>query len=901
MATPDDQVTQRGDNAAYHAMTVEQVMRRLGTSVNGLSGNDVALRLSEHGPNALPEPPRPSVLRRLLAQFSNVLIGVLLLATAVTALLGHWVDTVVIASVVLINAAIGFVQEGRAEAAIGALRNLLAPRATVTREGRRQTVPAEQLVPGDCISLESGDRVPADMRLVQVSHLTIEEALLTGESVPVRKAVIEVAPDAVLGDRTCMAYSGTLVVEGTATGVVIATGIRSELGRISRLLGGVLQLTTPLVRQMERFARGLTGFLLLVALAVFGFATLIREMPAADVFMIVVSLFVAAIPEGLPAVLTIALAAGVQVMAAQNAIVRRLPSIETLGAISVICSDKTGTLTRNEMQVVSLVTADGTFAIGGEGYSPVGDIDGAADPELVRAAGQVAALCNNAALACTDGEWFTEGDPMEGALLAFAAKCGANWKDRPTSLASLPFDAAWRYMAVLHDIDNTRWILLKGAPEQVLEACASEYATGSSRPVRMVWWHAQADVIASRGQRVLALARKQHDGDSLGHPDVRHGLELLALIGLLDPPRPEAITAVTACRAAGIDVKMITGDHRVTAAAIGQQIGLNRHDSVLVGAEIDALDDDALAEAVSRTDVFARTSPEHKLRLVNALQSRGAVVAMTGDGVNDAPALKRADVGIAMGLKGSEAAREAAAMVLADDNFASIVEAVRRGRTVYANLRKVVSFLLPINGGESISLIVAVLLGIMLPITPLQILWINMVSSVALALPLAFEPPERLIMHQRPRRADEPILSRFILWRVILVSTLFAAGIFGQFEWALLRGADVETARTMAVNTLVALEVAYLFAVRYQFQSPFTLEGLRGTRPVLIALGAIVLMQSAFTWLPALQSVFGTRDLTAVDILLCATSGLVLLVVIEVDRLAARGWKRLFSRGHISR
>lgn len=868
----------------HWAMSADEVLRALGTMPAGLDAAEAAARLERHGPNRLPEPPRPSALARLARQFGNLLIVVLIIAAGITALLGHWIDTGVILAVVIVNAVIGFVQEGRAEQAMEALRDMLAPCASVLRGGQRQGVDASQLVPGDIVLIEAGGRVPADLRLIEVANLTAEEAMLTGESLPVRKALAPVAAEAPLGDRSSMAFSGTMIAEGTGTGVVVATGPATQIGRISDMMSVVEVLTTPLIAQMSRFAKVLTGFVLAVAALVLAFTSLVRGTPFAEGFIVVVGLIVAAIPEGLPAVLTVTLAIGVQRMAARSAIIRRLPSIETLGAVSVICSDKTGTLTRNEMVVARIATAEGDAEVGGAGYAPEGDVTGASGAALP-GLGRIAALCNTAHLR-HDGAWRVEGDPMEGALLALAGKLGAPWQDRPAPEAAIPFDARYRYMAVLQD----GMILLKGAPEALLSRCDS--ALGATGPLDRAAWEERAEAIAADGMRVLALAQKPHDGPALDHADVEAGLVLVGLVGLIDPPRPEAIAAVADCRRAGIAVKMITGDHAGTAATIGRQIGLARPDRVLTGVQIDALDDEALIGAAAGTDVFARTSPEHKLRLVMALQAPGAVVAMTGDGVNDAPALKRADAGIAMGQKGSQAAREASDLVLADDNFASIVEAVRQGRTVYENLKKVITFLLPVNGGESMSLIIAVLFALTLPITPLQILWVNMLSSVALAMALAFEPPEKGVMARPPRPASAPILSRFVLWRIMLVSVLFTIGIFGQFEMALATGADLDVARTMAVNTLVAMEVFYLFSVRYRHGASATVEGSRGTPAVLIALAVVLALQALLTYAPPLQALFGAAALSLSQLATCAAAGAVLLAVLEFDKRAAAFWKR---------
>jgi calcium-translocating P-type ATPase len=874
-------------NPDWWTLPADQVLDGLKTSRDGLDKAQAEERLAAHGPNKLPEAPRPGALIRLARQFNNLLILVLIGAAAITAALGHWIDTGVIMAVVIINAVIGFVQEGKAEAALEALRDMLAPRANVIRAGERMSIPGSDLVPGDVVVLEAGDRIPADLRWLELAGLTVEEAILTGESVPVRKALDPVDAEAALGDRSSAGFSGTMVAEGTGSGVVTATGGQTEIGRISTLMAGVETLKTPLIQQMEVFAKVLTGFIMALAAGILAFTMLLRDMAFSEAFMIVVGLFVAAIPEGLPAVLTVTLAIGVQSMARRNAIIRRLPIIETLGAVSTICSDKTGTLTRNEMMVASVVTARDLVTVTGQGYAPEGDLSGG-DRKTLAAIGRVAALCNTAALVRGDAGWRVEGDPMEGALLAFAGKLGAAVDARPRPDASIPFDARYRYMAVLQD----GLVLLKGAPERLMAHCASQMGPDGPEPLDKPYWDAASAQIAAQGQRVLAFAQMPFDGGELSHDAVSEGLILLGLVGLIDPPRDEAITAVAECHQAGISVKMITGDHAGTAAAIARQIGLRQTDQALTGADIDQMDDCALEGAIRRTDVFARTSPEHKLRLVQALQARGQVVAMTGDGVNDAPALKRADAGIAMGQKGSEAAREASDFVLADDNFASIAEAVKQGRTVYANLKKVIAFLLPVNGGESISLIIAVLFGLMLPITPLQILWVNMVSSVALAMSLAFERPEAAIMRQPPRRADAPILSRFILWRVFLVSILFAIGIFGQFALAQVQGASVEAARTMALNTLVAMEVFYLFSVRYRHGWSLTWAGAKGTPAVLIAVALVVVLQAGFTYLPVMQALFDTVALSPGQVAQCAFAGVVLLLVLEFDKHAAALWKR---------
>lgn len=877
------------DKQAWHALPPNDTLNRLDSQAAGLDTQIAQERHLTHGANRLPEPPKRSPVIRFLLHFHNILIYVLIAAAVVTALLDHWVDTGVILAVVVVNAIIGFLQEGKAEQAMAAIRQMLAPHAAVLRDGKRTTIAGEMLVPGDIVLLEAGDKVPADLRLLQAYGLQVQEAILTGESVPVDKQVDIVPAEAALGDRTNLAFSGTTVTSGQAQGVVVAIGEHTEIGRISGLLAGVEILTTPLVEQMSVFAKWLTLFILSVAALIFAFGYFVQHQSFGDLFMAVVGLSVAAIPEGLPAVLTITLAVGVQAMAKRNAIVRRLPAIETIGAVSVICTDKTGTLTRNEMLVASVITVGQAYSVDGEGYSPQGNIE---PPPKVAATiteiGLAALLCNDAELKQHDDAWQVEGDPMEGALLAFAAKIGQHHRSDWARTDVIPFDSRHKFMASLHhDHAQQARIIVKGAPEVLLAMCQQQRsADGQAQALDSAYWHEQAETIAASGQRVLAFASRtvppQHT--VLAITDVQGHLTLLGLVGLIDPPRPEAIIAIADCHRAGIRVKMITGDHAATATAIGRQVGLQHPDKVLTGGELDLLDDSALAAAVLDTDVFARTTPEHKLRLVTALQAHALTVAMTGDGVNDAPALKRADVGIAMGNKGSEAAKEAAELVLADDNFASIAAAVREGRTVYDNIKKVISWTLPTNAGEAAVIIVALLLGLTLPITPVQILWINMITAVTLGIALAFEPTEAKTMQRPPRPRHQPLLTGTLVWHIILVASLFLSGVFGVYAYALDQGYPLELARTLAMNTLVVMEIFHLFFIRNMYTTSLTWQAVRGTKMVWLAVIAVIVAQLAITYVPALQAIFGTQAVAFSDGLLVVGIGVALFVLVELEK-----------------
>ncbi|MDR1968263.1 MAG: HAD-IC family P-type ATPase, partial [Burkholderiaceae bacterium] len=884
-----------------HALPPSQVAGMQRTDVHlGLSAAEAARRLAAHGPNALPQPPRRHWLQRFGAQFANALIGFLLAAAVVAGALGHWIDGAVVVVVVLVNAIVGVLQEGKAEAAMDALHNMLTPEARVVRDGVRQVVDVASLTPGDVVLIEAGDRVPADLRLVDARALRIDEALLTGESVAAEKSTAAVAAAAPLGDRSNMAFSGTLVAAGQGRGVVIATGMGTEIGRISALLNAIAPLTTPLLRQIDRFGRQLTLFALLTAAALFAFAVTLRGYAWPDAFMTVVALAVGFVPEGLPAVITITLAIGVQRMAARHAIVRQLPAVETLGATSVICSDKTGTLTRNEMTCHRLLTAGGECLATGTGYAPVGMLlrTGGGEPGAdMRMLARVGLLCNDAALIESADQWHVTGDPMEGALLALAIKAALMPQaehDAHPRRDVIPFDAAHRYMATLHALpqgDGGTLLLVKGAPEPVLAMCANALA-GDGRaaaPLITADWLAGIDRIAASGERVLAFAfrRLPQPLERIGEPHLRE-LTLAGLVGFIDPPRPEAIAAVADCRSAGIAVKMITGDHAATACAIAAQLGLAQDPVVLTGAQLDALDDRALPALAQGAQVFARTSPEHKLRVVRALQSQGAVVAMTGDGVNDAPSLKQADVGIAMGHKGTEAAKEAAQIVLADDNFASIVAAVSEGRVVYDNIRKVLAWTLPTNGGEALAVIGALMFGLTLPLTTAQILWINMALTITLGLVLAFEPPEDGVMRRPPRPARAALLTPFMLWRLALVSMLFALAVHLVMLWGQARSLPLEATRTLAVNTLCALEIGYLFSVRYLHATSLTWRGARGTPAVLYAILTVVTLQLAFTYTPWMQALFNSRALRLPDLLLAPALGALVMFLLEAEKALLR-------------
>jgi magnesium-transporting ATPase (P-type) len=889
------------ETKVWHSLSTEDTLAALESSLEGLTDEQVSARLQTFGANKLPEVAQRSVWLRFLSQFHNILIYVLICAALITGLLGHLVDTSVIVAVVIINAIIGFYQEGKAEKAMEAIRQMLALRASVIRSGQRQVVAGEQLVPGDVVFLEAGDKLPADLRILDCHSLQVQESILTGESVAVEKHTSAVADDASLGDRFNIGFSGTTVTSGQGTGVVVATGGNTEIGRIGGMLSEVQLLETPLTVQMAVFARWLTFFVLALSILmlIFGYFILLHDFT--DLFMAVVGIAVAAIPEGLPAVLTITLAVGVKAMAKRNAIVRRLPAIETLGSVSVICSDKTGTLTRNEMMVDTLVTASEQFSVKGRGYEPSGDLESSNSTITIPIIGlehtpllelaRVASLCNDAELSQINNQWQGVGDPMEIALLALASKIGVDNEEMRNQWARtdvIPFDSKYQYMATLiHNHKQHGLIFIKGAPEKIVSLCFQQSEANNTRQaLNKEYWLEKANSIASGGRRVLAFAMKpvHPEHTVLEHADVQDSMVFLGLVGLIDPPRQEAIEAIAKCHQAGIDVKMITGDHALTASAIGKQLGLTHSDQVLTGQELAQLSDEQLNQLVCKTGIFARTSPEQKLRLVMALQAQGMTVAMTGDGVNDAPALKRAGVGVAMGKTGSEAAKEASEIVLADDNFSSIVAAIKEGRTVYQNIKKVISWTLPTNAGEALTIVLALVLGLSLPITPVQILWINMITAVTLGIALAFEPTAENTMRRPPRAHDEALLSGGLLWHIVLVAGLFLAGVFSMYEYAISKGYSEQLARTIAMNTLVVLEIFHLFFIRNMNLSRLTVKALLGTRILWIAIIIVSLGQLAITYVPWLQLVFETQAISLLDGGLIISVGAIMFCIIEIEK-----------------
>ena len=868
----------------------EAVLAALGAGADGLRSPDAADRLARVGPNRLPPPERDPLWKRIAVHFDDVLIYILLVSAVLKAILGDWVDFTVILAVAVINATIGFVQEGRAESALNGIRQMLSVHAEVRRDGAWARVDADDVVPGDVVRVRSGDKVPADLRLLQATNLRVEESALTGESVAATKRVAAVDADAGVGDRTSMLFSGTLVAAGQGVGVVTATGEATEIGRIQTMISEVSSLETPLTRQLDRFGKGLAVLILGMAVVMVLVGRLVHDFTVPELVSASIGFAVAAVPEGLPALVTITLALGVQQMARRRAITRKLPAVETLGSVTTICSDKTGTLTKNEMTARTVVTRGRSFAVSGVGYAPDGEVtlagpdggrgpraDLAADPDLAAVAAAMM-LCNDARVVpagsgegAQDGGWRLVGEPTEGAVRTLGMKAGVatqGW----SRVAVVPFESENKFMATLdRDPDGGLHVHLKGAPDRVLDVCTTQTSTsGAPEPLDRAFWEEQIDELGGQGLRVLAAARGRAPAD----PPVELveslvDLELCGLVGIVDPPRPEAVAAIAQCRDAGIRVKMITGDHAGTALAIGREMGIvdgtdggatggAGAPAVLTGPELQAMTTEQLRAVVRDVDVYARTSPEHKIRIVSALQAHGEVVSMTGDGVNDAPALTQADVGVAMGIKGTEATKDAAEVVLADDNFATIERAVEEGRRIYDNIRKSVLFLLPTNGAQSLVILVAVLFGLTLPLAPVQVLWINMITAVTLSLGLAYERAEPDVMSRPPRDPKASILDAVFARRILAVSLLIGGATMFAFYAERAVGAPLAEAQTTAVTMLALGQLAYLFNCRFLDRSSLTLDVLRGNRVIWLSAASLIALQCVFVYVPFMHDWFGS-------------------------------------------
>lgn len=902
--------------SAHHGLAAHEVVLLMQTDLHrGLSDREAGDRLARFGPNALPAGGGAGLLRRVQRQFHHPLIYVLLASGVITAGLGEYVDSAVIFGVVAVNAVVGFIQESKAEAALEGLRSMIQTLGRVVRDGRERTVPSAELVPGDLVLLATGDKVPADMRLVRVGELRVDESALTGESAPVTKDEVVLPERLAVADRRNMAYSGTLVTAGGGAGIVVATGAETQLGEIHRLVGASEPLATPLTEKLGEFSRILTVAILGLAAATFAVG-LLRGQGAAETFTAAIALAVGAIPEGLPAAVTITLAIGVSRMARRRAVIRRLPAVETLGSTSIICSDKTGTLTENQMTVRTIWTPEARFEATGSGYSPQGallDATGApatGSDQALRWSLLAGAACTDAVVTEEDGRWTVAGDPTEGAMVVVAHKAGwapAEVGELLPRRATIPFSSERQFMATLHSDGpedtggtGTGWVVLaKGALERVLDLCGTQMDTrGELRALDRDAVLRAAEELAAGGLRVLATAvRRVGRPDDFDETGLVGTLTLTGLQAMLDPPRAAATAAVTACRSAGIAVKMITGDHASTATAIARHVGLLDGDAdgeagpasgvVLTGTELAALSSEEFGEAVEHARVFARVSPEQKLRLVQALQARGHVVAMTGDGVNDAPALRQAGIGIAMGRVGTEVAKDASDMVLTDDDFATIEAAVEEGRGVFDNLTKFITWTLPTNIGEGMVILVAIMLGASLPILPTQILWINMTSAVALGLMLAFEPKEEGIMTRPPRDPGQALLTGGLMVRILLVSTLLVAGSWWLFQWELAHGAALPEARTAALNLFVVVEAFYLFSCRSLTRSAWQI-GLFSNRWIVVGVSVQAIGQLAITYLPAMNATFDTAPIGLDVWLRILAIALVSSLVVGVDKRLRR-------------
>ncbi len=894
--------TPSGDTAPRQVwqQTVDAVLAQTKSQAAGLSSADAAERLNTCGPNALPEKKGKPGWLRFLAHFNDVLIYVLLAAAALTAIMGHWVDTLVILGVTVINALIGHIQESNAEKSLQGIRNMLSSDARVQRNGKHETIPTRDLVPGDIVILRAGDRVPADMRLIETHNLRVEEAILTGESTVVDKITDALEGDLPLGDRVNMVFSGTTVSAGGGVGVVTATGAQTELGHINQMMAGIEKHRTPLLVQMDKLGKAIFAIILAMMVALFIFSLALRDIPMGELLLSLISLAVAAVPEGLPAIISIILSLGVQTMARKRAIIRKLPTVETLGAMTVICSDKTGTLTMNEMTVKAVITADSVYRVEGDSYEPVGKIHAIDDPTPVTIAPgslferylRTIDLCNDSQLIKEEsGLWKITGGPTEGALKVLAAK--VTLPPLTSELRSkIPFDSQYKYMSTLYRLGEEEVVLVTGAPDVLFRLCQYQQSDSGLQPLDLPYWEGKIEEYAREGLRMVAAAWKPAAAGQteLTHQDLQQGVILLGVAGMMDPPRPEAITAIADCLQAGIRVKMITGDHPQTAMSIGKMLGIGNAGNAITGRELEVMDDAQLSVAAQQFDIFARTSPEDKFRLVQALQSKKEIVGMTGDGVNDAPALKQADVGVAMGIKGTEVTKEAADMVLTDDNFATIASAVREGRRVYDNLKKTILFVMPTNLAQGLLIVIALLAGNVLPLTPVLILWMNMATSATLSFGLAFEAGEKNIMRRPPRDPKIHVMDGFAIWRVAFVGSMIAVSAFILEAWLQPRGYSPEFIRTVLLQTLVTAQWFYMLNCRVSDGFSLT-KGLLANKGIWIVSGVLLVLQLLIIYAPFMQMLFGTTGLPFRYWVITFIIGFAMFLIVELEKPLTRKWR----------
>ncbi len=880
----------------WYQIDSKDSFRKLNTSEEGLTDKEVKERLLQYGPNKLAEEEKINKLKILLHQFTSPLIYILLIAAIVTFLLKEYIDTGVIMAVVLLNAIIGYIQEFKAEESVRALKKMIVPKARVLRDGIEKEINSLELVPGDIVFLLSGSKIPADLRLFRTIELKVEEAMLTGESIPAEKIISTIKEDNLTpGDQRNMTFMGTIVVSGRAKGVVVETGQRTVLGQIAKDVREVSAFKTPLQDKLERFAR-LIGFMVIGFSALVFLAGIMLGAKASDMFMTAVATAVSAIPEGLPVAVTITMAIGVARMARRNAIVRKLPAVETLGSTTVIGSDKTGTLTKNEMTVRLIFDGEKTYEVTGSGYEPEGVIlyeQTTVSLDELKNLGQVlriGLLCNESNVYEEDGLYKVDGDPTEGALIVSASKAGLrieDEKDNHPQIEILPFESEHGYMATLHKYKEKKFVFVKGAPERVLDMCTMRMVDKGLEKNKIL--HV-ANIFAKEGLRVLAMAYKEvpSDLEEITHHDVESNMVFSGLQGMLDPPRPEAVDAIRGCKEAGIRVVMITGDHATTASAIAGMLGITTEESnVLTGKEIETMTDDELFNTVKNISVFARVAPQHKLRIARQLARHGEIVAVTGDGVNDAPALKAAHIGIAMGGTGTDVAKEASDMVLADDNFASIFAAVEEGRVVYDNIRKVTLFLVSCGFGELIAILATIVMGIPIPYIPAQILWLNLVTNGLQDVALAFEPGEKGILNKPPRKPKESILSSLIIQRTFLMGIVLAAGTLYVFISDLNQGVPLERARTAALTTMVFFQFYQALNCRSETESIFSMSPM--SNPFLFyAMIAAFFAQLAVLYVPALQWIFRTVPLTMTEWLEVGLVTVTIVIAVEMDKWIRR-------------